>query len=107
MPRATHPLPPRGGGLGKGRLCPPRRSEAPKREDSVENERYPYWPLPERPAIKWPNDARVAFWLIPNIEHFRFTGSERTAGSSDPDVYAFAARDYGVRVGIWRMMDIL
>ena len=38
----------------------------------MENERYPYWPLPERPIIRWPNNARVAFWIIPNVEHFRF-----------------------------------
>jgi allantoinase len=73
----------------------------------VENQRYPYWPLPERPIIRWPNEARIAFWLIPNIEHFRLTGGERTAGTTDPDVYQYAARDYGVRVGIWRMMDVL
>jgi peptidoglycan/xylan/chitin deacetylase (PgdA/CDA1 family) len=71
----------------------------------VENERYPYWPLPERPAIRWPNDARVAFWIIPNIEHFRIDGRfEGTRGA--PDVYNFAARDYGSRVGIWRIMDV-
>lgn len=73
----------------------------------MENQRYPYWPLPERPPIRWPNDARVAFWIIPNVEHFRFEGGERTVGSQDPDVYTYASRDYGLRVGIWRMMEIL
>ena len=72
----------------------------------TDNERYPFWPLPDRPAIHWPNNARVAFWLIPNIEHFRF--DKVGAGSTlSPDVYEYAQRDYGSRVGIWRMMDIL
>ncbi len=72
----------------------------------ADNERYPYWPLPERPAIKWPNDARVAFWVIPNVEHFRFDRLNSNMAFS-PDVYEYAMRDYGSRVGIWRMMDVL
>jgi len=75
----------------------------------MENERYPYWPLPERPAIRWPNDARLAFWIIPNIEHFRFDkpNSDPGAAPEPPDVPSFAQRDYGPRVGIWRLMDVL
>jgi len=72
----------------------------------TDNERYPYWPLPERPAIRWPNNARVAFWIIPNIEHFRFDKVSSNTSLS-PDVYEYAQRDYGARVGIWRMMDIM
>jgi allantoinase len=73
----------------------------------VENERYPYWPMPERPAISWPDGARVAFWCIPNIEHFRFDGAGGDARAGFPDVYNFAQRDYGPRAGIWRMMDVM
>jgi peptidoglycan/xylan/chitin deacetylase (PgdA/CDA1 family) len=73
---------------------------------ATDNERYPYWPMPDRPPIRWPNDARVAFWIIPNIEHFRFDKVSSTTTLS-PDVYEYALRDYGSRVGIWRMMDIL
>jgi peptidoglycan/xylan/chitin deacetylase (PgdA/CDA1 family) len=75
----------------------------------MENERYPYWPLPERPAIRWPGDARVAFWVIPNIEHFRFDrpSSDMAPTAPIPDVPTFAQKDYGPRVGIWRMMEVL
>lgn len=74
----------------------------------TENDRYPYWPLPARPVIRWPNDARLAFWIIPNIEHFRFDRPfELSPGGLVPDVPGFAQRDYGPRVGIWRMMDVL
>jgi len=74
----------------------------------MENKRYPYWPLPDRPAIRWPNNARVAFWIIPNIEHFLFDKPNSDAGASgQPDIPSFAQRDYGPRVGIWRMMDVL
>jgi peptidoglycan/xylan/chitin deacetylase (PgdA/CDA1 family) len=72
----------------------------------MENERYSYSPLPQRPVLRWPNDARLALWIIPNIEHFRFTVTEngRDRGPHVPD---FSERDYGNRVGVWRLMDIL
>jgi len=69
----------------------------------MENERYAYSPIVEREPIKWPNGARVAFWIGPNIEHFRIDG--RFEGRGVPDVSAFASRDYGNRVGVWRFMD--
>ncbi len=73
----------------------------------MENERYAFWPLPERPAIEWPNGARVAFWVIPNIEHFRFDRPFMAGVAGPmPDVPGFAQRDYGPRVGIWRFMEL-
>lgn len=73
----------------------------------LENERYPYWPLPARPPIRWPNDARIAVWVIPNVEHFRFGLPVAGAPGPTPHLPEFAARDYGARVGVWRMMDVL
>ena len=73
----------------------------------MENERYPYWALPERPVIRWPNGARLAFWVVPNVEHFRFEQATASPGRPGLDVLSFAARDYGNRVGVWRMMDVL
>ena len=32
--------------------------------------RYEYLPLIDRPIIRWPNGARVAFWVAPNIEFY-------------------------------------
>jgi peptidoglycan/xylan/chitin deacetylase (PgdA/CDA1 family) len=74
----------------------------------MDNERYPYWPLPERPRLGWPHGARVAFWVIPNIEHFRFDGRFQDVPNPPlPDVSSYAQRDYGNRVGVWRLMDLL
>ena len=50
-------------------------------------------------------NARVAFWIIPNIEHFRFDKPFMGSAGPLPDVPSFAQRDYGPRVGIWRMME--
>ncbi len=32
-------------------------------------DRVDYLPMIDRPVIKWPNHARVAFWGAANIEH--------------------------------------
>jgi len=73
----------------------------------MENDRYPYWPLPDRPPIRWPDGKRLAFWIIPNIEHFRFDKPTSDVAPGTVDIPSFAQRDYGPRVGIWRMMEVL
>jgi allantoinase len=73
--------------------------------------RYDYSPIIDRPVLRWPNGARVALWVIPNIEHFLFDRpAARLSGgpvAPTPDVMNYSWRDYGVRVGIWRMMEIM
>jgi peptidoglycan/xylan/chitin deacetylase (PgdA/CDA1 family) len=73
--------------------------------------RFDYSPIIDRPVLRWPDGARVAVWLIPNIEHFLFdrpaTAMTREAHALNPDVRTYSWRDYGVRVGIWRMMEIM
>ena len=32
--------------------------------------RIDYLPIVDRPAIKWPGNARVALWISPNVEHY-------------------------------------
>src|SRR5262249_11869028 len=58
-----------------------------------------------------PKDARVGVWITPNIEHFHWgkpamSMTPMTAGLS-PDVLNHAWRDYGARVGVWRVMGNL
>jgi len=76
---------------------------------------YPYVPITERKGFKWPNGARVALWVIPNIEYFRLddpmpgTNNERIGHTHAriPNVRNWALRDYGNRVGVWRFMEML
>ncbi len=76
----------------------------------LDNTRYDYSPIIRRPPLRWPKNARVAVWLAINIEHFKI---DRPGASINPfpgiipDVYNYAWRDYGPRVGIWRMMKLL
>ena len=81
-------------------------SPAPQEQD-----RYPYSAIVDRKPLRWPNGARVAVWVIPNIEHFLFdrpsTSVTAVTASLVPDVLNYSWRDYGVRVGIWRMMEVM
>jgi peptidoglycan/xylan/chitin deacetylase (PgdA/CDA1 family) len=63
-----------------------------------------------RPIFKLPKDYKVAVWVVPNIEYFDIGGTNYGGvGVSvpPPNVFDYAARDYGLRVGIWRLMDVL
>ncbi len=72
--------------------------------------RYPYAPWPGRPRYSWPNGAKLALYLGVNLEHFAFgegLGAELAAGGPQPDVLNYAWRDYGNRVGGWRLLELL
>jgi peptidoglycan/xylan/chitin deacetylase (PgdA/CDA1 family) len=63
---------------------------------------FPYQAIVDRPPVKWPNGARVAVWVIPNVEHFHIE-----IGNQAPDIRNHSRRDYGNRVGVWRIMEVL
>jgi allantoinase len=74
----------------------------------MQTDRYDYSPMIRRPPLKWPNDARIALMVAPNIEFFHIDKAIPGAGSSQlPDVTGYALRDYGSRVGVFRMMEVL
>lgn len=77
--------------------------------------RYDYRPWRGRPAYEWPGGTRLAVYVGLNLEHFAFgqgLGAELAPGANggggpQPDVLNHAWRDYGNRVGAWRMLDLL
>lgn len=77
----------------------------------MKNELYDYSPIVDRPALSWPRGARVAFYIGVNIEHYLFgvPGTNIAAFSAAfvPDPLNHGWRDYGARVGIWRLIDLL
>src|SRR5574338_822257 len=80
-------------------------------ERTMEHGRYEYSAISRRPRFRLPNSARIAVWVTPNVEHFHWgkpamSMTPMTAGLT-PDVLNYAWRDYGARVGIWRVMEIL
>ena len=72
--------------------------------------RYDYHPWPGRRPYRWPNGAGLAVYLGVNLEHFAFgegLGAELVPGHGQPDVLNHAWRDYGNRVGAWRLLAVL
>jgi peptidoglycan/xylan/chitin deacetylase (PgdA/CDA1 family) len=81
--------------------------------NSVRN-RLPYVPIHRRPALKLPNNARVAEWTIVNVENWSPTGAMPRAVLPPPmgqpllpDVPNWAWHEYGMRVGYWRFVETL
>ena len=75
-------------------------------------DRVDYSPIIDRPAIRWPNGARVALWIAPNIEHYEYLPDydgfrDPWPRTPYPDVQQYSHRDYGNRVGFWRMLEVL
>lgn len=72
--------------------------------------RYDYSSITARPDYSWPGGRRLAVYVALNIEAFGF-GVGKGAAIAPPDqaqshsIYSW--RDYGNRVGIWRLLDLL
>lgn len=74
------------------------------------NDRLVYEPFPTRPQVTWPGGASVAVWHAPNIEHYDFIppdGSSPQGRVAAPDVQHYMHRDYGNRVGLWRILPLI
>lgn len=72
--------------------------------------RYDYLPWAERPRQSWPGGRKLAVYLGVNLEHFAFgegLGAELAPGGPQPDILNYAWRDYGNRVGAWRLLQML
>src|SRR5918911_1527733 len=77
----------------------------------MDNQLYDYSAIVDRPRLTLPGGARVAFWIGLNIEHYEVDKPSTSifAGTAalQPDPLNYGWRDYGPRVGIWRMIDAL
>ncbi|MFG3705851.1 polysaccharide deacetylase family protein [Micromonospora sp. NPDC047670] len=72
---------------------------------------FTYRPITERAPLSWPGGARVAAYVGLNVEHFHIDKPSTSIwpGTADlvPDALNYGWRDYGPRVGIWRVAEIL
>ncbi|WP_069161315.1 polysaccharide deacetylase family protein [Nocardia altamirensis] len=77
----------------------------------MDNGLYDFSPIVDRAPIHWPDGARVAFYVGLNIEHYQVDRPSTSifAGTAEltPDPLNYGWRDYGPRVGFWRVLDIL
>lgn len=70
--------------------------------------RYAHSNIVDRPDFDWPNGARLAVYLGINLECFSFgagLGAQLCPGGT-PDILNHGWRDYGNRVGVWRMLNL-
>ncbi len=74
-------------------------------------EPFSYLPYAGRSKISWPDDRKVAFWVAPNIEFYELNPPNnpiRTPWPRPvPDITGYSYRDFGNRVGHWRLMDVM
>src|SRR5258706_8642398 len=71
--------------------------------------RYDYSAITERKDYSWPEGKRLAVHLCLNVEHFSFgegLGNDYAAPHPQPNQRSFAWRDYGNRVGAWRLLEL-
>lgn len=72
---------------------------------------YDYWPYEGRPKIVWPGGRKLAFWIAPNIEYYEFDPPANPSRAPwprpNPDITGYSQRDWGNRIGHWRLMDLL
>ena len=76
--------------------------------------RFAHSAIVDRPVFDWPGGARLAVYVAVNLECFGFghgLGAEFVPrGPSEPagpDLLNHGWRDYGNRVGVWRLLDLL
>lgn len=71
---------------------------------------WAYSALPTRPASRWPGGARVALWVAVGVEAYRPDGEmteDILPKEAGHDLVNAAWRDYGNRVGAFRLFDRL
>jgi allantoinase len=72
--------------------------------------RYGYSAIVKRPDYAWPEGKRLAVYVALNIENFALSAGLGHSVSSElppPDPRTFSWRDYGNRVGVWRLLELL
>lgn len=91
----------------------PTYLQDPYAKPGYDHDRYPFSNIFARKPVQWPNGARVALWIMPRVEFFPINmqpkpfvppgGMERAW----PDYWNYTLRDYGNRVGIFRIYEAL
>jgi allantoinase len=85
----------------------------PMRRRGMDHARYDYSMLQQRPTFLWPGGKRVAVWLCVPVQFFPLNQQGKPfkvpGGMTTPfpDLRHYSLRDYGNRVGIYRMLDAI
>ena len=78
------------------------------------DQRFEYSAIVDRPKLKLPGGKRLIVWPVVNVEEWEITrpmprGLSRSPGgvTVGPDIQNWGWHEYGMRVGIWRIMEVL
>jgi peptidoglycan/xylan/chitin deacetylase (PgdA/CDA1 family) len=73
-----------------------------------EFKRISFSAIRSRPDFFWPNGKRLACYLALNLEHFIYGegGVDLDRTSPSPNLRSYLWREYGNRVGVWRLLDL-
>jgi peptidoglycan/xylan/chitin deacetylase (PgdA/CDA1 family) len=69
--------------------------------------RFAYRSIEERPRFRWPGGKGLAVYVALNVEHYAFGEGlveDLVPGMPQPDVLNSSWREYGTRVGAWRLL---
>jgi len=84
--------------------------DAPQTPDG--RERIAFSNIADRPRLTLPDGARIAVWICPNFEHYDYLPGP--IGVRDPwprmphpDILGYGGKDYGNRVGAWRLFEAM
>jgi peptidoglycan/xylan/chitin deacetylase (PgdA/CDA1 family) len=85
--------------------------------NAAEHAYYPPTPIVERAPLRWPNGARLALAIVVSIEFYELQPSPGAfippnlpggfGRGPYPDFRNYTHREYGPRVGLFRLMDLL
>lgn len=85
----------------------------PHRSHGMDHELYGWSNLFNRRPVTWPEDKSVALWITVALEYFPLTPNDRPFRAPGhmvtpyPDYRTYTTRDYGNRIGVFRIMKVL
>ncbi|WP_414463726.1 hypothetical protein [Hyphomicrobium sp. DY-1] len=85
----------------------------PARRPGLDHMWFPFRSANTRRQLRWPGTAQLALWITIPLEFFPMSGGNapfRATGALDrpyPDFWGYAARDYGLRIGVYRIIKAL
>jgi allantoinase len=96
---------------GAAMTLDPAYLDYPKRQHGYDHDLFGWSAMHERRPVQWPDGKSVAIWLCVSLEWFPITPSDapfRAPGhmqTAYPDYRHYTAREYGTRVGVYRLLD--
>jgi allantoinase len=86
------------------------------RRAGMDHDLYEYSALPSRRPYSWPNGARIALRVVVYLDYWELASPAESVQAPDvqgpwpvipPDYRTHSYREYGSRVGIFRLLDLL